>query len=216
MPAGRFVNVSGAAEYRYPPNNEGRGYIRTCKTDFCDRDFVFDATINVSLKQPDPENVSRQIILGIGDGIPNAGFYDTVTCGLTFGYIIDSGLLQVVFRRPETGAGHEENDVISQLATGIEPGRHRIRMWKRGNWVGFDMDADFNGKFSADYSTRTINLKLSAPLLDETNSRLFIGTGNCKPGMIRFEDVTITFSENTKNLQAEKPDIPTEERRDDR
>ncbi len=210
MPLRRFANVDGAAEYRNPPENGGRAYIRTRATDFCDRDFIFEATIKVRLDSPAPDDLSRQVFVGIGDGVPNADFYDAVSTGLTLGYVVDSGLLQVVIRRPDTKVGFDQNTVVMQMATGMEPGRHRFRFWKRGNWMGFEVDADFKGKFQKDFSSRPINLNTLAPLLNATDSRLFVGTGNCAAGAIRIEDLSVTFSAPAHEEQTTIPDAPPE------
>ncbi len=67
-------------------------------------------------------------------------------------------------------------------------------MVKRGKWLQFLVDADFNGEFKTDYQTRYIDLPAAMPLLNSTNSRLVIGTGNCDTMSVRFEDLSIVYT----------------------
>ena len=55
MPPGSYAILRGAAVFQQPPARDGRnyrGYIRTVAADFCDRDFIFEATVQVDLRRP--------------------------------------------------------------------------------------------------------------------------------------------------------------------
>ena len=45
----------------------------------------------------------------------------------------------------------------------LAPGRHRLRMVKRGKWLQFLVDADHNGEFQTDFQTRWIDLAAVMP-----------------------------------------------------
>ncbi|MBN1394911.1 MAG: hypothetical protein JW959_07805, partial [Pirellulales bacterium] len=208
MPPGRYVIVPGAAEHPRqeplaPQGRQTRGYIRTVAADFCDRDFVFEATFQVHFDGPAhvPGTPSpHHVFFGLGDGVPNADYYDVVTCGLVLEFTADTGELLVRFRHPESKL-HRPGDLgrtVTEMAPpgSPRPGRHRFRMSVTGKSVTFAVDADFDGEFQPDFVSRPIHLLAAGPsLLDATNSRLLVGTGNCDAMTVRFEELSITYVE---------------------
>jgi hypothetical protein len=68
-------------------------------------------------------------------------------------------------------------------------------MWKIGNRISFAIDTHCLGEFHATYNSRAFALPTVAPLLNATNSRLFVGTGNCDTMTVRFENLSITYSD---------------------
>ncbi|MCG2684949.1 MAG: FecR family protein, partial [Planctomycetales bacterium] len=206
-PPGRYVNELGAAVYQQPPATDGRqsrGYIRTVATDFCDRDFVFEATFQFHLDAPDRQLLRHRIFFGIGDGVPNSNFYDEVTCGLVLALVLDEGRAFVELCHPDSVAGRDDVKIVAEMAplTSLRSGKHRFRLWKKGKWVTFAVDADFKGQFLGAFAGRPIDLSVAAPLLDAANSRLLVGTGNCDVMTVRFEELSATYTE-TKNEQRE-------------
>ena len=67
-------------------------------------------------------------------------------------------------------------------------------MSKTGKWVRFAVDADFQGRIPADFTSRPIDLAADAPLLNAANSRLLVGTGNCDTMTVRFEELSIAYT----------------------
>ncbi len=200
-PPGRYALVRGAAVYQQPPDKGGRqsrGYIRTVATDFCNCDFVCEATIDVRLDAPDLKSLKHEIFFGIGSGEPNPNLYDEMTCGLAMVFVVDTGRIYVQTRRPDCAVGQpfkDADDIADFAPSGaLGPGRHRLQMVKRGKWLQFFVDADFNGRFEADFQTRWLDLAAVMPLLDSTNSRLALGTGNCDTMTVRFEDLSIIYA----------------------
>ena len=115
------------------------------------------------------------------------------------GFIVDTGLIHVQAKRPDWTAGarrsRSEDDCRIRAPSGpLAPGRHRLRMVKRGKWLQFLVDADYNGQFQTDFQTRYIDLPAAMPSLNSTNSRLVIGTGNCDTMSVRFEDLSIVYT----------------------
>ncbi len=194
-PPGRYAIVPGAAVYQQQPTDNGRqprGYIRTVATDFCDRDFTFEATFQVS-------EFNNYIFFGLGDGVPNANYWDVVTCGLVLDFVPVSGGAFVRFYHPfsdSRGIGDAGRIVTEVAPSGrLGPGRHRFRMSKVGKWVRFAVDADFEGEFQQDFVSRSIHLLAAGPpLLDATNSRLLVGTSYCDTMTVRFEELSITYT----------------------
>jgi hypothetical protein len=201
VPPGRYALDRGAAVYQQPPDaddRQSRGYIRTVATDFCDCDFVFEATINVQLAAPDPL-LSHQVYMGIGSGEPNANYYDEMTCGLVMQFLVDAGRIHVQTRWPEWTVARPPRDADIEVAgyepySTLGPGRHRLRMVKTGDWVRFAVGVNFTGRFTGDYETPPIKLSAAMPLLNSTNSRLVVGTGNCDTMSVRFEDLSIVYT----------------------
>ncbi len=209
MPPGRYVFKRGAAEHpRQEPftlgGRQSRGYIRTVMADFRDRDFVFEATFHVRLDGPAHEAGPHHICFGLGDGVPNANFYDAVTCGLVLDFCVDNGDALVVRRDPESDLNRAVFGNLGGVVTevvpsgGLGPGRHRFRLTKTGRCVKFAVDADFKGEFQQDFISRPIDLPTAVPLLDATNSRLLVGTGNCDIMTVRFEELSVTYLKTPK------------------
>ncbi len=216
MPPDRYAIRHGAAEYPRqepltPQGRQSRGYIRTVATDFLYRDFVFEATFQVRLDAFE-QTIHHQILFGIGDGVPNANFYDVVTCGLVLSFVVDNG--QALVRRYDPDS--DSKRVIFRNAGGtvteavplggLSPGRHRFRLTKTGRCVKFAVDANFKGEFQQDFISRPIDLPTAAPLLDATNSRLLVGTGNCNTMTVRFEELSVTYLKTPeKGIDANEP-----------
>ncbi len=184
-----FLQPPGAIHY------EPNGYIRTVATDFCDCDFVFEATINVQYAFLDRSRLRHHVYVGIGSGEPNAKNSNEVTCGLVMQFLVDTGRIHVQRRRPEwtrgSGPASEAEVEVADFEpySTLSPGRHRVRMVKTGDWVCFSVAANFTGGFTGDYETPPISLSTAMPLLNATNSRLVVGTGNCDTMSVQFEDL---------------------------
>ncbi len=202
IPPGRYRIEHGLAAYRHeePPEREwvqSRGYIRTVEADFCRRDFIFEATFQVELHPSDDStSIRHQVFFGIGDGVPNAKYFDEIRCGLVLAFVVDNGRAQVEICLPGSDSSlsfpdDKTNKYISAVAPygSLKPGRHSFRMWKNGRLVKFAVDADFQGEFHADFVSRPIDLATVAPLLNSTNSRLLVGTGNCDSMTVRFRGI---------------------------
>ncbi len=209
MPPGRYAIVPGAAVYQQPPTGdfkESRGYIRTAATDFCDRDFVFEATFQMHLDGPahvPGTPAPHHIFFGLGDGVPNADYWDVVACGLVLDFVADEGRAFMRFCHPDSaveGRGDLGRTVAEVVPLGgLGSGRHRFRMSKTGKSVRFAVDADFQGEFQPDFVSRPIHLLAAGPpLLNATNSRLLVGTGNCDTMTVRFEELSITYLKTEK------------------
>jgi hypothetical protein len=210
MPPNRYVFEKGAAIYRQPlatGGKQSRGYIRTVATDFCNRDFTFEVTIDIRPGAALKPDGTHSIFVGIGDGVPNGAFYDEVVTGLSLVFSADDGRLVVQSQVPSSTAAIPTNTTVAPLAAGgvLQPGKHRVRVSKYGDNIRFTFDADYDGRFSADFHGRNVKLRAVAPLLNETNSRLFVGTGNCDAVEVRFEDITITCQDNVHQKEESKP-----------
>ncbi|MCG2683205.1 MAG: FecR family protein [Planctomycetales bacterium] len=202
-PPRRYVFERGAAVYSPPLTDDGRGrqsrgYIRTVATDFCDRDFVFEATFQVRLDVFGEAAAHHWIYFGIGDGVPNANYFDEVSSGLVLAFSVDNNWAFVQLCRPDTTAAREgdDNKAVAEVAPfggTLGPGRHRFRMSKTGKWATFAVDADFKGQFHEDFTSPPLDLPAAAPLSNATNSRLLVGTGNCDTMTVRFEELSVTF-----------------------
>ncbi|MBU4398429.1 MAG: FecR family protein, partial [Planctomycetes bacterium] len=206
-PPRHYVFERGAAVHSPPLTDDGRGrqsrgYIRTVATDFCDRDFVFEATFQVRLDVLGEAVMYHWIFFGIGDGVPNPNHYDEVSSGLVLVFTVDNGCAPMRLCRPDTTAAREGdgNKWMAEVAPlgSLGPGRHRFRMSKTGKWATFAVDADAKGEFHADFAGPPIDLPATAPLLDATNSRLLVGTGNCDTMTVRFEELSITYPKTPK------------------
>lgn len=214
---GQYLNIDGAAVYQQASLEKGeqlRGYIRTVATDFCNRDFVFEATLHVSLENPDEslQPHGHYIFFGIGDGMPNARFFDEVTRGLILAYCADNGWAFVRLCRPEAKLDDTDTNVAQLASPGSLPlGRHRFRMTKIGKNVQFAIDADFQGEFHQDFVSPPIHLPTAATLLNASNSRLLVGTGNCDTMRVRFEELSITLLKSSppqKLIEDKTADLP--------
>jgi hypothetical protein len=210
MPPNRYVFEKGAAIYRQPLTTGGkqsRGYIRTVATDFCNRDFTFEVTIDIRPGAALKPDGTHSIFVGIGDGVPNGAFYDEVVTGLSLVFSADDGRLVVQSQVPSSTVAIPTNTTVAALSAAgvLQPGKHRVRVSKSGDNIRFTLDADYDGRFRADFHGRDVKLRAVAPLLNETNSRLFVGTGNCDAVAVRFEDITITCQDNVHQKEESKP-----------
>ena len=153
-------------------------------------------------------NSPHHVFFGIGDGVPNADYYDKVACGLVLDFVIDEGRAYVRLCHPSTTSrvNWDRNVVEVAPAGSFDSGRHRFRMWKAGNSVGFEVDANFEEPVHKQFASRPIDLSLAIPpLLDATNSRLLIGTGNCDTVTVRFEELSVAYSKTSKEQAAGPP-----------
>ena len=217
-PPGGYIIKDGAAEHvrQQRPDEEWhagnwhpRHYIRSKITDFNLRDFVFEATVIIDLTEADERTYRHRIFFGLADGEPNPDFFDSVKTGLIMSAAFDTGQAFVEYYHPGVNYQLAKTDpeaecsYVSYVAPhyGLKPGRHRLRMWKNGEWVRFAVDADFDKEFKPDFISRPIHLRDSAPLLDESNSRLVVGAGNCDTMNARFEELSVSFSEPVKKTK---------------
>jgi hypothetical protein len=203
MPSDRYLIGAGAAIFKQPLGTAGkqsRGYIRTTTTDFCNRDFIFDAMVDVRLDASHKADGSHLVFLGIGDGLPNEKYYDDVFMGFIMSLDFDTGQASVRLCRPDADANgdsdtYNKNFAVMSPLDELPAGRYRLRMWKIGNRISFAIDTHCLGEFHATYNSRAFALPTVAPLLNATNSRLFVGTGNCDTMTVRFENLSITYSD---------------------
>jgi hypothetical protein len=203
MPSDCYLIGAGAAVFKQPFETSGkqsRGYIRTTTTDFCNRDFIFDATIDVRLDTSHKADGSHLVFLGIGDGLPNKKYYDDVFTGFIMSLDFDTGQASVRRCRPDADANgdidaYNKNFAVMSPLDELPAGRYRLRMSKIGNRVSFAIDTHCHGEFHATYNSRAFTLPTVAPLLNATNCRLFVGTGNCNTMTVRFENLSIAYSD---------------------
>jgi hypothetical protein len=203
MPSDCYSIGAGAAVFKQPlatAGKQSRGYIRTTTTDFGNRDFIFDATVDIRLNASHKADGTHFVFLGIGDGLPNKKFYDDVSTGFVMGLNLDTGQACVRLCRPDADANgkmdtYNKTYAVMSPLDELPSGRYRLRMWKIGNWMSFAIDTHCRGDFHATYDSRAFALPTVAPLLNATNSRLFVGTGNCDTMTVRFEDLSITYSD---------------------
>ena len=196
MPPGRYYNADGAAVYDRSDTITGptRAYLRTIETDYCDRDFVFEGTFHVSLDRPDKTNWNHIIFFGIGDGVPNAQFYDEPTAGLALTYQVDQGRAFVQMCDPNFLKGHGNQKVAAEMAPrgGLRWGWHRFRIVKIGKTLTFSIGPEKPSIYEKTYESPPIDLAAATPWLNATNSRLMLGTGNCELMSVRFETLSAT------------------------
>ena len=223
-PLGRYINVDGAAVYQEPPwasfeGRQSRGYLHTAATDFCNRDFTFEATFQVQLdasfKTGDFPEWTHRIFFGVGDGVPNPSYFDEVRSGLVLMFVVENGTVSVRLYHPDPTATPEADDdkwmteLVSSKervpADGQGAGRHRFRMSKSGKWVTFAVDRNFTGQFHADFTSPPIDLPATAPLLNATNSRLLVGTGYCDTMTVSFEELSVTFPKSDVPAASQEP-----------
>ncbi len=219
-PPERYVNVGGSAVYEEPPwaafehrfgrRQNSRSYLRTVETDFCNRDFVFEATFHVELDDSFKSDGTHRIFFGIGDGVPGkSSRVDGVKTRLVKMFIVDSEPGRAATARlydPDITARPEANGdkLVAKAAPneGQSPDnvegavRRRFRMSKTGKWVTFALDGDFQGQFHQIFAGPPVDLPATAPLLNETNSRLLVGVGNCDTMTVRFEELLVTYPES--------------------
>ncbi len=220
FPSGRFAISNGAAVFQQPPLAPGaqyRGYIRTVATDFCYRDFVFEATFHVHLDNPDPalRPHGHYVFFGIGDGVPNPDFFDEVSRGLVLAYCVDNGYAFVRRCHPGATLDNTTTPVAEVIAPGtLKPsGSYRFRMTKTGKKVRFAIDSAIEGPFREQFTSHPMNLREFAPLLNIGNSRLLVGTGNCDTMTVRFEELSIRFPKNNETDKSPATNPPGERRR---
>lgn len=227
MPAGHYLLRNGTAEYRRPTDVKDapfRGFIRTKQTDFCDKEFTFEATFEVKLPPQDVLTTRHWVFFGIGDGEPNPQFYDEVKTALILGFIVDNGRAYVRLCHPGSLPTHDLDRVVVEVTPegGLPPGRHRFRMWKSGKWVTFAVDANVDRPPGNYYQSPTLDLTAVAPLLNKTNSRLFVGTGHCDTMAVRFDELSIVQKQShakeddASDASAKPPLKPTGERQETR
>ncbi len=179
------------------PGRNRRAYIRSTASDFCDRNFVFEATFQVDLPNPEKAGGYHWIYFGLGDGVPNPSYANEVRCGLVLAYCADDGRVEVQLCRPDSvyGSWAGTTTVAAVAPQGsLAPGRHRFRLSKTGGSLRFAVDAACRGPFHADFTSWPIDLRSTAPLLNAANSRLLVGTGNCKTMTVRFEELSAMYT----------------------
>ena len=204
IPPGRYVLDRGAT-YRQSSDPEdikllrgegllSRGYIRTLQKDFCNRDFTFETVFDVHLRSENTRSTRHWIFFGIGDGAPNVRFYNEVKNALVLGFIVDDGRVSVRLCHPDSTVDHDADQVVAEVVPdgGLKSGRHRFRMWKTGKWVTFAIDSDFESPYGNYFQSPALDLHVVAPLLNEENSRLFVGAGDCDIMTVRFEELLVT------------------------
>ena len=132
------------------------------------------------LAPPDPSR-SHQIFFGIGDGVPNPNYYDEVTCGLVLDFVVDAGRVTCAVppRRLDRGTVPDTTSWRTCTHGPLPPGRHRLRMVEAGQVAPVSRGRRLRGAVPRPTSSPPIDLPATMPLLNATNSRLLIGTGNC-------------------------------------
>ena len=217
MPPGCYELKSGDAVYRPVDGKvQSRGYLRTVSTDYCERDFVFEATISVLADES--KDFSHRIYFGIGDGVPNTEYYDQPTCGLALVFLIDERRAFVERCYPEVRRGMDMETLLGHAMMDVVPrgglgwGLHRLRLTKRGGQVQFAVDKDYNGAFKADFESPWLDLATIVPQLNLGNSRLMIGTGYLDTVLVVFKELSIDFPKETQDRKGVVQQVDSEER----
>ena len=154
---------------------------------------MFEGTFHVSLGAPDRLTGSHYIYIGIGDGVPNRGFYDMVTCGLAIGWQVDTGRVAIKLCRPDSTRAHATDASVAESPPGsLTSGWHRFRITKVGQTVRFAIGPEKPNSYEKEFESPPFDLPAVAPLLNGSNSRLFAGTGNGENMSVRFENFSIT------------------------
>ena len=227
MPPGCYKFEAGDALYQPPSGKpakpvvgkpaavpkQSRGYIRTVATDYCDRDFVFDAVVSLLSPSGKAKHDPHRIYFGIGDGVPNANYYDLVSCGLVLDFTIDSGRVIVRLCYPEIDYRTDPTTHKSYIIAEVAPpgsmgwGRHRLRLTKRGGQVQFAVQKNCydDDPFKADFESPWLDLAATMPQLNTANSRLLIGTGNLDTVLVLFKELSIKDLSHEKQDGAERP-----------
>ncbi len=156
-----------------------RNYIRTVDSDYNTIDFRMQVTFTTD--GPDPNSL---LFIGLGNGVPGAYGPGEASTGI------------YLRSHPSAWAGYDSiaskyNDAGSYLSGyAVGNGTHRLQIEKVGDLLTFAIDKNYNGSFAIDYTWASFDLNLPTySFLDDTNSRLFFGTGTAYP---QFDDLTIT------------------------
>jgi|GEM_PF-6559240 len=152
---GSFYSIEGGVVRRTGYlNTPFRSNLRTVKTDYNSKDFIFEVSFTTAARDIN--------LIGIGPGFgpdePKLSVYMRVHSQVYQGQL---GI--------QTGVGY---DLLPSLKTG---GPHRARIEKRGSKISFAIDEMFDGSFHADMSKTYNDLSTIAPFLNDRNSNLFFG-----------------------------------------
>ncbi len=151
-------------------NEDDRNYIRTTATDWNQVDsFVAKTTVTVSNHDGGNNNGNGGAFLGIGDAALQADFYDTPTNAVNIELFSETFTADTV--NDYRGAIYDGNEngesaeTFFGYADDAAPGNgtHQARLIKHGNTLTFEVDEDFNGTYTADFSD---DISLTASRLD--------------------------------------------------
>ncbi len=175
VPGAVFVN--GGVSFDFSPT---RTYLRTVQSDFYNRNFVAEVTVTVS----------ELTYFGMGQGIPNPGFFDEPAAP-TINLRMHSS--NVAGGRVEEGAN--VGDFKSPLNTFGNPGSgtHRLRLtWNAAARTAvFEVHQNYaGGPFVATFTSPAVNGADNG--FTDSNTRIFFGSG---VGASFFDDLKVTFSD---------------------
>jgi len=170
-PSGHPTYVMDNGTIHRVGNNDTRYYVSTVASDFNDCDFVATLTYNTTTSLGN--DWSRFLFFGIGSA-ERATYYTEPATSLYFYVNLSSSISVNVDYR--AGAG---STVGARQLTGFgtaplgTSGVFQIE--KSGDDITFSWDRDGDGTF--DVSQTITDFSTKFPQLDDTNSRLFFGTG---------------------------------------
>ena len=152
---GSFYSIeSGVVRRTGYLNTPFRSNLRTVKTDYNTKDFIFEVSFTTAARDIN--------LIGIGPG--NGPDEPALSVYMRVHPQVYEGQLGI-----QTGLGY---DLLPSLKTA---GPHRARIEKRGSKISFAIDEMFDGSFHADMSKTYNDLRTIAPFLNDRNSNLFFG-----------------------------------------
>jgi hypothetical protein len=186
--AGSYTLAGGQAFNNSSPL---RQYIRTVATDFRSADFTLLITYTVANNSAS----GGAAFIGIGGGMPDAGFYEEPLAALYFRHLPTDFASGIVNPSINNGSGG-----VSELSSLGNPGSgtHRAQLFKLGNTITYGIQQNYTtGNFFADYSATFDLTESRFSFLNDTNSRLFFGGDNIQT---KFDNVTIAVPEPSSAL----------------
>jgi hypothetical protein len=180
------LSTSGSFAFNGVATNtsNSRQYIRTAATDYNSYDFSLSVTFTV----PTNGGGGGMAFIGFGSGTPDTGFYGEPLQSLYFRSApnnFGSGFLQPSINS-STGTVAELTNIGFPSS-----GTHRAQLTKVGDTITFSLDANSSGgTFTADYST-SFSQSTNLTFLNNTNSRLFVGS---ETSGVTFDSFAVTTS----------------------
>lgn len=184
--AGAFTLSGGATETATDSDGNGiRQYISTTLTDFRSHDFTLLVSYTISAGAGD-----GNVFVGLGSGQPDVdGFYGEPLAAV------------YVRNAPSDFASGEIHATVNNGSGSVDEhssfgfpgsGTNRVEIVKVGNTLTFAVDAGSSGgAFVPDYSTSFDLAGSSFSFLNDSDSRLFIGSGGTR---VTFNSLSITSS----------------------
>jgi len=184
-----FTIADGVIRRGSVVNHDDRQYIRTVASNYIDRNFVYELTLNTV-----PIGYTGVNFIGIGEGV-GSGQYNEPQNSIHYrihSSNVHSGQVDVFWRTPDNPMG------TGEYAIGYLPadGPHRVKIEKTGNNLTFSIDSLYDGTFAADFSHTIPDIESYAPFLSESGSHLFFGTAVTQHS---FDDLTIAHEPSILN-----------------